>query len=416
MEKLRVFLIVFMVCATAFNGVAQPLGSGNSALTVQEWVIAKNYYVSFLLSKEARLLSEVVNTAEIKALLNGKKKVYSQATDCDNLDCYIKAFQWSQTEITQLTNSLVKRFDADHSFRKFIEDSLANSNKYGLQGDATLVAYFRKALEQDFKAVNYAIEVYGGGKNPNYPKIDSISFDTQHKSYLSVLKDVHQDVSKDQKSLEDLFFLPLTSAVRFLEINERWDAALLEPLEENENRLAYEKVKTTNWDDYPYTSLLVLGAGPSRYDQPISPGGILRTRMAARAYHDGLVPFVIVSGGRVHPYKTPHIEAVQMKKYLMNIHNVPESAIIIEPHARHTTTNMRNASRIMINYGFPVSKMALVGSSVAHINSVEKMDDRCIGELGYVPYALGKRVNDVLLEFMPKTESLTIDWNEPLDP
>src|SRR5690606_31631357 len=142
----------------------------------------------------------------------------------------------------------------------------------------------------------------------------------------------------------DGLFLPLLSGLRFLEINERWDAAQLEPMSEGVNAAAIERIKTTNWANYPYASLLVLGAGPSQYHQPISPGGILRCRMAARVYKSGLAPFIIVSGGRVHPYKTPYIEAVEMKKYLIDVHGIPADAIIVEPHARHTTTNMRNAA------------------------------------------------------------------------
>jgi uncharacterized SAM-binding protein YcdF (DUF218 family) len=95
---------------------------------------------------------------------------------------------------------------------------------------------------------------------------------------------------------------------------------------------------------------------------------------------------------------------------------VPESAIILDPHARHTTTNMRNTARIMLTYGFPKDKHAIVTSSEVHINAVVNMADRCIKELGYVPYELGKRVNDVVLEFKPKLESFIIDGDEPLDP
>ncbi|VTP89848.1 YdcF family protein [Sphingobacterium daejeonense] len=152
------------------------------------------------------------------------------------------------------------------------------------------------------------------------------------------------------------------------------------------------------------------------YDQPISPGGMLRARMAARAYFEGQAPFIVLSGGRVHPYKTPYIEAIEMKRYLIQNLMVPESAIILDPHARHTTTNMRNTARIMLTYGFPNDKYAIVTSSEAHINAVVNMADRCIKELGYVPYELGKRVNDVVLEFKPKLESYIIDGDEPLDP
>lgn len=105
-----------------------------------------------------------------------------------------------------------------------------------------------------------------------------------------------------------------------------------------------------------------------------------------------------------------------MKKYLMEVLDVPEEAILIDPHARHTTTNLRNTARIMLSYGFPGDKPAIVTSSKPHIDAVENMADRCLKELGYVPYDLGKRLNDVVIEFRPRPEAFTIDPDEPLDP
>ncbi|MOA51240.1 hypothetical protein D3C78_1743610 [compost metagenome] len=100
----------------------------------------------------------------------------------------------------------------------------------------------------------------------------------------------------------------------------------------------------------------------------------------------------------------------------MQVLQVPEEAILIDPHARHTTTNLRNTARILLTYGFPQDKFAIVNSTVSHIDAVQNMADRCIRELGYVPYELGKRISDVIVEFKPRIESLTIDPDEPLDP
>jgi len=97
--------------------------------------------------------------------------------------------------------------------------------------------------------------------------------------------------------------------------------------------------------------------------------------------------------------------------------DVPESAIIVEPHARHTTTNMRNASRIMLSSGFPADRKAIVTSSESHINSVEKaLAARCQKQLGCVPYETGKRVNERVLEFRPLPTAFVINPTEPLDP
>jgi hypothetical protein len=133
---------------------------------------------------------------------------------------------------------------------------------------------------------------------PNYPRIDSISFDVSNKAYLLLLKDVRQDVLKDTKDDYQSSFVTMLTAVRLLEINERMDAAQLEPLMDGENKSAFEAIKKTDFSKYPYSLLLVLGAGPNVYDQPISPGGMLRARMAARAYFEGQAPFIVLSGGR----------------------------------------------------------------------------------------------------------------------
>lgn len=157
-----------------------------------------------------------------------------------------------------------------------------------------------------------------------------------------------------------------------------------------------------------------MGAGPQIYGQKISPLGILRSRQALRAYQKGLVPFIIVSGGRVHPFKTQYIEAVEMKRYMIDVLGIPSSAIIIDPFARHTTTNVRNAGRMIMDYGFPKDKWSLVSSSKTHIDYVEKaMDKRSLKELGTIPYVVGKRISDLLLEYKPTPEVFIINPTQP---
>ncbi|WP_036601967.1 YdcF family protein [Olivibacter sitiensis] len=382
----------------------------------QDWIIAKNYYLTFLLAQKDAPMERILSNAKIDAILQQRNLRYKNSIKCADLTCFLDAFKWKQEEIDPLTELLADAAIQDTLLTDLIHQQLIPSMAYGAKIDETPREYFAKAIRQDMMAMNYVIDVYGGGEKPNYPKIDSISFDVTNGAYLMLLQDVRQDVTKDIQKPTDAFYASLLTAVRLLEVNERWDAAQLEPLIAMENRKAYEKIQQTDFDAYPYSLLLTLGAGPTVYGQPISPGGMLRSRMAARSYFDGLAPFIVVSGGRVHPYKTPYIEAVEMKKYLTEVLGVPDDAILIDPHARHTTTNMRNTARIMLNYGFPKDKYAIVNSSVPHIDAVEKMADRCIRELGYVPYELGKRISDVIIEFKPKKEALTIDPDEPLDP
>ena len=82
-------------------------------------------------------------------------------------------------------------------------------------------------------------------------------------------------------------------------------------------------------------------------------------RLAALQYAKGVAPFIVTSGGKVHPYKTKFCEATEMKRYLVEKLHIPANAIIVDPHARHTTTNMRNAARLIYRYGIPLIKPAL---------------------------------------------------------
>lgn len=117
----------------------------------------------------------------------------------------------------------------------------------------------------------------------------------------------------------------------FLQAAWRLDAADFEPMESGINRKAYEAIPGTNWDKYPYSVILVLGCGPERQGEAISPQSRMRALYAVQLYKKGLAPFLVVSGGRVHPFKTSYSEAFEMKKYMMENCGIPEEAIIADP-------------------------------------------------------------------------------------
>jgi DUF218 domain len=105
----------------------------------------------------------------------------------------------------------------------------------------------------------------------------------------------------------------------------------------------------------PPRSATSTGFGPDRMGWDLSPQGRLRVEVAARRYKDGQAPLILVSGGYVHPNQTADCEALEMKKSLIDDYGVPADSIIVEPHARHTTTNLRNAARLMYRYGHDAS-------------------------------------------------------------
>ncbi|MBB5711020.1 ElyC/SanA/YdcF family protein [Sphingomonas xinjiangensis] len=125
-----------------------------------------------------------------------------------------------------------------------------------------------------------------------------------------------------------------------------------------------------------------------------------------------------MTGGRAHPRATGFVEADEMRAALIDRYKVPAAAIVIEPYARHTTTNLRNATRLLMTMGAPLGRDALIvcnpGQS-ANLASPQ-FAARNMAELGYQPGHVGRRMSPTELEFRPSPESEWIDPRDPLDP
>lgn len=190
-----------------------------------------------------------------------------------------------------------------------------------------------------------------------------------------------------------------------------------EPMTETVNKEAFNRVKTIKWDAYPYSVILVPGAGPEDPKVALSAEGMLRCRLAAIQYKKGVAPFIVVSGGKVHPYKTIYSEALEMKKFLIEKLNIPENVTIMEPHARHTTTNMRNCVRLIFRYGMPIEKPCISTTTAGQSMMITTtLAARCQKELNEVPFKAGKRLSETEAEFIPVIDALHINPAEPLDP
>lgn len=389
-------------------------------LTGGSFVQSKNWYLLTLFEQlpEVRaLLRKDPQLAALAALKYGNLEV--SLRECKNdFRCYTEKMKFTQGEIDAVGARLDALYAGNNVLGNLVAKHLSPSGTYILLRDVSDKQLLRKAWEQDAKSVNHAIEVYAEGKKPNYPAIDSIEFKTIVRSYPVLVYDC-SDVVRQEKKNADLFFGPsMHYALQFLEVNERQEAADYEPMASTVNKAALDRVKKIEWSKFTYTLILVPGAGPDTYDRALSEGGMLRCRVAALRYFEGLAPYILVSGGRVHPFKTKYSEAFEMKKFLMETLHVPEHAIIMDPHARHTTTNMRNGVRLLFRYGMPVEKPCLVSTmrSQSYYITNDAFVNRCMKEINHVPYRLGKRLSETDFEFYPVLDALQIDPDEPLDP
>lgn len=286
--------------------------------------------------------------------------------------------------------------------------------RHAALADADLVAV---AWGEAAAAINRVIAVYAKGVAPRYPRIDSIIFDVARPEFAEVLT-AHGVATATQAPDGDLFAPSLRYAVGLLQMNERTEAGSYRPLLDGENAAPLRAVAGMDWQARPYTALLVFGHGPEDAQSRTGVMGHIRMRIAADMFARGLAPFIIVSGGNVHPNRTPFNEAVEMKRLLITEHGVPADRILIEPHARHTTTNLRNCARLLLAAGFPTDRAALIVSDHRTIQYIggSELAQRNLREMGVQPGRLAPGPDRFSLIFTPAPIAFHVEAADPLDP
>ncbi len=297
-------------------------------------------------------------------------------------------------------------------------NKLKVSGHYSLYHDLSDTAFVRAVWENNAYGINRIFHVYLGGNPPKrYARIDSISYKQDDPVFLSKADSALTAVTARIKNKAIPFYaLPLDASLAILYINGRDEAARYEPLTAGYNAPSFEKAKNTEWSSYKYSVLLVPGSGPQEAGVRMTEKGIDRCRMAAERFKKGLAPFIIVSGGHVYPFRTPICEAVEMRKYMIEELGLPQEAVIIEPHARHTTTNLRNAIRLIYKFDMPDTKPGLVITDAAQVTMINNLAPSCVRELGYVPYKSVHVLNENEVEFIPSVQVFQINPEDTLDP
>lgn len=426
LRNIACLLALFVMAGPGFGQSGKP-DAAYRLVAGKSFVQSKNYYLLTLFESVPAVRNLLRKDAVLNAIAVAKADSVRGALKSCNRDglCYINRLKFSESEIKAVSDRLSDLFRAGGELDLLVKQHLVPSGCYVLFQGLSPKDMLVKAWEQDAAGINFCIGVYAEGKKPNYPLIDSISFVTRnprdtnsfHPAYVSLLYNTVSVIGTQLGDTSLFFHAPLMAALQFLEMNEREQAADFEPMASGENSAALAKIRSTRWNQYKYSVILVPGAGPEDPKVPLSAEGMLRCRLAAIEYRKGAAPFIVVSGGKVHPYKTVYCEAIEMKKFLVEKLRIPASAIIIDPHARHTTTNMRNTARLMYRYGVPFDKAGITCTTRGQSTMIgTTLIARCQKELDMVPYRNGARLNETLIEFFPLIESLHIDPFEPMDP
>lgn len=392
-----------------------PLGLSNPSLD-------KNFYLLALIARDYTLKSSL---EAVPALREMNTKKWADAKQADQkcpevLTCFTAPMRFTDAEMTTASDALKNLVQNSATWKAFAATTLRDSGayvRYHAKSDADLVA---AAWLDAARGINRLIDVYGDGKPPRYNEIDSVIFDVKAAGYRQVVHTMLGNLIEQSTGLK-LFYEPsLRFSAYLLDANKRDEAGRHEPMETRDNQAVVRMIPSVHWEDYPYTAIVIPGSGGDRiaWNMNISPASKLRAEIAARRWHEHKAPLIITSGGYVHPNQTPFAEAIEMKKVLVEEFGVPASAIIVDPHARHTTTNMRNAARLMYRYGVPFSRKAIVTTDNYQSTYMEgeAFFKRNLDELGYQTMSAIKRLNQFDLEYFPTVDSLQIDPNDPLDP
>jgi hypothetical protein len=415
--------------AAPFRAVAQRRNPGTTEPTyVKESVLAAREFPLLSMMLEDAPVREVLahDPALHTAAVERWKNIEDAKHDCKgDVPCESRNLQFTTRQIEEISAALHCLYQSDASLREFAHVKLKPAALFSLDASDTEESILIDTWKRSAQAMDQIIATYANGTAPRYPDIDSMTYAANSKSYSSLMTILLDDLSVEETAAspraawDALFFEPtLRFSIRLLQSNSRDEAGRFWPLRGGENSNAAEQIVSTQWTKFPYSVIVIPGAGSEVGNVPLSPWGKERVRLGVRAYRSGKAPFLLVTGGFVHPSQTPYCEAVEMKRYLMEVYAVPASAILLEPYARHTTTNLRNASRAVFDYGIPSVKPMLIVSDAAQITYIQSTPfrDRTRSELGYLPVTLGKRLLPTELEAIPSGKSRLVDAGDPLDP
>jgi hypothetical protein len=306
--------------------------------------------------------------------------------------CVAQALIWLESEIATLASALSGNLPA-------FDDGVAAQATRELQG------------------LNVILGTYGLGQVPAYPAIDGAGTisPAERRAWLQAALWLSQaQRAGSLQSLDPSFDF----ALALLDGSARTDALGFLPLDRGMNEAAFARARRIDWSDFRYSALIVTGIGPELDSMPLSPGGKYHLRLAAEQFAKGEAAFIIVSGGRAHPFNTPFAEAVEMRAALIERYGIPANRIVIDPHARHTTTNMRNAARLLMDMGAPLAQDTLIICNPLQSAAIESAAfvQRNMRELGYAPGTAGTRISPTALEWRIALAAARIDPRDPLDP
>jgi hypothetical protein len=359
-----------------------PFDPAFAAASSGDLLIDRDFPLLAMLSIEPRA-SALRADPSASAIAADRKKKLAECTDC------VAAVAWTEAEADTAAGAIAAAIDLGA-----LAKDMRSSGAFALFAALDDAALFRSAFRAEVIAAAKAVADY---TSELYAAKRSLALDAA-------------------RARGELPFEP-TLALAIATLRQAGRDEAIRHLDENAATLA--AIPSLDFKAFPFPVLLVPGQGPTSLDEPISESSIHRADLAADRWAAKLAPLIVLSGGHVHPDRTPYSEAIEMKKYLRDVRKLPETALLVDPHARHTTTNLRDVARLMLHAKIPIDRPSLIVSDI--FQSVYIIGNpfavRCDNELHFRPFLStlhSLSVTDTC--FFPSKLSLHVDATDALDP
>ncbi len=414
----QLLLLLILTGSVFFLPVSLFVQVPHMPVPIKEPLQDKTFYFLSILERDPEIARRLAGDQVLRSIAESKKKaITNSAKVCSGSpECKVAGAIFTSTEVELAGKRLQEIYAEDRALQTLVDVSLRRTGMFELYQHKSGVDLLAQIWIDSSQGVNQILETYGEGVPPRYPKIDSASLDVNSPTYSQTVQSVARTV---QSQASPLFFQPsLEVALAVLKANKRDEAGRFEPLEKGENAAALRHIPDITWAKYKYSVIVVPGEGPEDPSTPLSELGKARLALAVARYRAGLAPLILVSGGYVHPEQTKFCEAIEMKKTLIADFGIPADVILVDPQARHTTTNIRNAARMIYRYGIPFDEPALITTDINQSKYIESSGfaERNREEIGYLPFATISRVNPNDLTFTPNIDSLQVNTKDVLDP
>lgn len=190
------------------------------------------------------------------------------------------------------------------------------------------------------------------------------------------------------------------------------------------NAPALQRLAASGSAQTPYDLIIVPGFTPVDAARPVPldqlPAALARLALAISDFNAGCAPLFFLTGSAVHPPGTPFNEALMMRDHLVKSGIAPDR-IVIDPFARHSTTNLRNAGRFLLSRKLRRAIIATGKDRPAFDQAfyfghptLSSFSDRCQEELGYLVGSLDEIEHNRIV-FSPAPEVMRPDYRDPLD-